>query len=726
MTIEQLRNGYQRALFGWYPTDPDSQILVITGDAYFEDSVFFDDNTALYLKLTDGKEPDLLRSRKEKFDCIFLVYVVERVSDPIRFLIQMRQMLSSDGVLVAACENRLGVKYFCGERDPFTNEIFAGINNYKDTEEKKGRSFSKSELSRLFTDAGFQQQKYYSVFPGLKYPELILSEEYCSNENLASRYTPLYHSPETVLVREEELSKAFIENGTIHFFADAFLVECPFGREPLPINQVTVSADRGIGHATVTTIYKDHVEKRPLFKNGIGIQAIDENHERLKRRGLPVVDGYREGSTYYMPFITGITGDVFLRSLLIRDQDRFIREMDRFYELILSSSDIVGETEIGKIFSVGYPDLVPLNTVYSNEKTIIIDQEYRMDNCPVGFVVYRFVNIVYAEDDKLDHILPKEFFYKRYHLHGNINAFMRMDADFNNTIKNRHSLGSFLDNHLRYDQIMIQNRENLDNKILYRKYVDECFLGVEDKKIYVCGSDEIAAQFVEKYKNDLNIWKVIDDDRSMWGKTIGGYPVSPINAMVGDQEAYKVIICSENYKTLLKQMLRMQVWYIGIYDPERKYELQRVLHKDGKDRRYHLGYCAGVYDLFHIGHIHFFKKAKEYCDYLLVGVVSDEAVRAKKHCEPNIPFEERIGIVRSCRYVDEAVKIPPEASAVWDAYAQYHFDVQFSGSDYEHDEGWLAAQQFLREHGSELIFLPCTESTGSATSKSFIDKGLLE
>lgn len=726
MTIEQLREGYQRALFGWYPIDPDSKTLVITGDACFNDLAFFDDNTVLHMTSADVIEPNFLRRNKGAFEYIFLVYVVETVSDPIRFLKQMRQILSSKGVLIVACENRLGVKYFCGERDPFSDESFAGINNYKDTGEKRGRSYSKSELSLLFADSGFQQQKYYSVFPGLAYPELILAEDYCSNENLASRYTPLYHSPETVLVREEELSKAFIENGTIHFFADAFLVECPLGKEPLPINQVTISANRGIGHATITTIYNNHVVKRPLFKNGISIKEIDKNHERLKKRGLPIVDGYIEGSSYIMPLILGTTGDVFLRRLLIRDQDRFIKEMDRFFELILSSSDIIGETEIGKIFSVGYPDLVPLNTIYSQEQYIIIDQEYRMDNCPVDFVVYRFVNIVYANDEKLDLILPKEFFYKRYHLYGKINALMKMDADFNNTIKNRNSLRSFRDEHLRYDQIMIQNRENLNKNIIYQRYVDECFLGVEDKKIYVCGSDEIAAQFVEKYNNDLNICKVIDDDRSMWGETIGGYPVSPINAMVGDQEAYKVIICSENYKTLLKQMLRMQVWHIGIYDPEREYKVQRVIHKEGKDRRYHLGYCAGVYDLFHIGHINIFKKAKEYCEYLLVGVVSDEAVRENKHCEPYIPFEERIEMVRSCKYVDEAVKIPLEASTVWDAYAQYHFDVQFSGSDYEHDEGWLAAQQFLRDHGSELIFFPYTESTSSTKIKKLIDKGLLE
>lgn len=120
-----------------------------------------------------------------------------------------------------------------------------------------------------------------------------------------------------------------------------------------------------------------------------------------------------------------------------------------------------------------------------------------------------------------------------------------------------------------------------------------------------------------------------------------------------------------------------------------------------------------------------FRRAKEECDYLIVGVVTDEGVMKAKRTMPFIPFDERIEIVRSCRYVDEAVEIPPEYSNTDEAYRRYQFDVQFSGSDYEHDEGWLAKRDYLRKQGANLVFFPYTESTSSSYIKELINKKLL-
>ena len=61
---------------------------------------------------------------------------------------------------------------------------------------------------------------------------------------------------------------------------------------------------------------------------------------------------------------------------------------------------------------------------------------------------------------------------------------------------------------------------------------------------------------------------------------------------------------------------------------------------------YHIGYTTGVFDLFHIGHLNILKRAKDYCDYLIVGVSTDELVENEKHKQPVIPYNERIEIVR--------------------------------------------------------------------------------
>ena len=110
------------------------------------------------------------------------------------------------------------------------------------------------------------------------------------------------------------------------------------------------------------------------------------------------------------------------------------------------------------------------------------------------------------------------------------------------------------------------------------------------------------------------------------------------------------------------------------------------------------------------------------CNYLIVGVVSDEGVRLNKQAEPFVPFEERIEMVRSCRYVDEAVKLPLDFAGTRDMFKVYHFDVQFSGSDYENNPYWLEEKKFLEENGATMVFFPYTKSTSSTKLKKAIEQ----
>ena len=147
--------------------------------------------------------------------------------------------------------------------------------------------------------------------------------------------------------------------------------------------------------------------------------------------------------------------------------------------------------------------------------------------------------------------------------------------------------------------------------------------------------------------------------------------------------------------------------------------------KNVERKKYHTGYIAGVFDLFHVGHLNMFRRAKEQCEYLIVGVVSDEGVRKFKQTEPFVSFEERIELVRACRYVDEAVEIPLNFGGTRDAWRLHHFDCQFSGSDYANNPEWIAEKEFLEEHGAEMVFFPYTEKTNSTRIKALIEKRLL-
>ena len=123
-----------------------------------------------------------------------------------------------------------------------------------------------------------------------------------------------------------------------------------------------------------------------------------------------------------------------------------------------------------------------------------------------------------------------------------------------------------------------------------------------------------------------------------------------------------------------------------------------------------IGYTSGVYDLFHIGHLNLLKNAKGLCDKLIVGVSVDELV-AYKHKKAVIPFEERIEIVRSVKYVDAA--IPQNDLDKFKMWEKLHFDVLFVGDDWFKNERWNEMQKKFEEVGVRVVYFPDTQGTSS-------------
>ncbi len=141
--------------------------------------------------------------------------------------------------------------------------------------------------------------------------------------------------------------------------------------------------------------------------------------------------------------------------------------------------------------------------------------------------------------------------------------------------------------------------------------------------------------------------------------------------------------------------------------------------------KYSKGFTAGVFDLFHIGHLNLLRRCKEQCNYLIVGVMTDEFVEHQKGRKPFVPLEERMEIVKAIEYVDEVVAVDFHNTVKPDAWTLYHFDVCFSGDDHASDSGTLWEQEKLRELGAEMIFFPYTQQTCSTKIKALIEKRLV-
>lgn len=140
-------------------------------------------------------------------------------------------------------------------------------------------------------------------------------------------------------------------------------------------------------------------------------------------------------------------------------------------------------------------------------------------------------------------------------------------------------------------------------------------------------------------------------------------------------------------------------------------------------KKYKIGYTTGVYDMFHIGHLNIIRRAKELCDFLIVGVSTDELVEHEKHKTPVIPYAERAEIVSAIRYVDKVV--PQYDKNKFEAWEKYHFDVMFVGTDWKGTPQWKEFEKQFEPLRVEIVYLPHTDGISSTELTSVI-KNILD
>lgn len=124
-----------------------------------------------------------------------------------------------------------------------------------------------------------------------------------------------------------------------------------------------------------------------------------------------------------------------------------------------------------------------------------------------------------------------------------------------------------------------------------------------------------------------------------------------------------------------------------------------------------IGYTTGVYDMFHVGHLNILKGARAQCDYLIVGVSTDELVLKEKNKKPIIPFADRCAIVSAIKCVDEVV--PQENKDKLAAWHKYHFNKMFVGSDWMGTDTWKRFEEQFAPLGVDIIYLQHTDGISS-------------
>ena len=137
-----------------------------------------------------------------------------------------------------------------------------------------------------------------------------------------------------------------------------------------------------------------------------------------------------------------------------------------------------------------------------------------------------------------------------------------------------------------------------------------------------------------------------------------------------------------------------------------------------------VGYTTGVFDMFHIGHLNILKRAKEQCDYLIVGVSKDELVLKEKQKIPIISFKDRCAIVEAIKYVDAVV--PQVNKKKFEAWEKYRFNKMFVGSDWKGTPQWDEYEKQFCTIGVEIVYLQHTDGISSTILREKIQGDLNE
>lgn len=746
-STEKIINEIRTGLWRWYDFIPESSVLYIADEAEIDFASFKIDGIKLSFATVDMIfQKKWYESHQKTFDYIISVEILEKQSSPVEILKKWQNLLKPTGCLLLGMNNRLGIRYFCGDRDPYTERNFDSIENYRQAYVRKedifvGRMYAKNEIKNLLKKADWKNFKFFSVLTDLKNPSLILSENYIPNEDFSPRVFPTYNHPDTVFLVEENLYNSLFENDMFHNMANAYLVECPLTDNFSDVLQVTSSIDRGREDALFTIIHNNNkVEKRAVYPEGQErLIKLAENISEMQANGIKVIQGEIKDNCYVMPYINAEVGQLHLKKLLREDKQKFLEEMDHFRDIILNSSEVVrNDPEDGAILRKGFFEMIPLNSFYVDGDFVFYDQEFCIENCPANFIIARTIASFYYNNTKADVVninFSEDELYERYGLLQDKLKWKKRELDFLEVLRNEKELKKYHSKIRRNNFTVSANRQRLNfSTDQYQRIFIDIFKNADTRKLILFGSGRYTQRFIELYAMDYNIEAIIDNNQEQWGNELAGIKIQSPDILNQFQTGeYKVIICIKKYPSVMRQLELMGISDYSIYDPNNNYPRKRKPIVDGSvstaqadsKKKYHTGYIAGVFDLYHIGHLNMFKRAKEQCDYLIVGVVTDEGVRKYKEVEPFVPFEERVEMVKSCRYVDEVVAIPPTYRDTIDAWKLHHFDVQFSGSDYINDANWLENKEFLEKHGADLVFFSYTQSTSSTKLKKLIDQKLI-
>lgn len=667
-------------------------------------------------------------AKNEQYDIIFFTPYDKRSAffqkdEYICLWNELKTHLNAYGRMYSAVPNRIGVKYLCGEPDEINGYPFVGITESGSTHYR----FDCKELIDTIKSVGFESIKLYYPYPDLLTPQLIYTDEYQPSSEICERLKIYANQPLNRFLSEKKLTDILARNNVLDAFSNYIIAECSNNTLSNSV-YVAVSSERSHDRAFATVIYSDNIVKKiPVYPEGAkGLEKLCRNYCEQCKHGIPSLEIKLESGAALMKKVDAPSLSEHLREAASNgNRNEILRCTDMLYKYICSSSDISFNDEGCIILKKAFIEMIPVNCFYTENDLLFYDQEYTMDNCPAGYVMFRAINDIYKFIPQVERIVTIVEMKQRYDLDVKWNDFLKMESDFCQKLVNADTYTYRNEWLSENDDILQRNRKALKMATNKSIRIFDPLYELNEKKIILFGSGKYADYYCEKFGTKYSPLFYIDNNPEKWNTEKKGIPIkSPdaLNSLI--QGTFRVIITVADYKPIESQLQEAGISDYRIFNRKVADLLNLSIEDTVSEDKYNIGYVTGAFDLFHIGHLNVLKNSKSRCHYLIVGVLTDEIIINEKHKTPFIPFEERIEIVKQCKYVDRVIAIDKHNTNKLDAWKELKYGCLFSGSDHANDKGWLTLQSQLRSLGSELEFFPYTQSTNSTILQNIIHNEL--
>lgn len=437
----------RQALFGWYDMPRDADVLEIgcgfgalTGVlaeraahvAALDESLF---RARACAKRWSAKENiDVYAGRlrdipfPQRFDVLVLVDVLPRIADGEKslapyaaYLKSLLDYLKPQGRLLLAMDNRLGLKFACGARDPYSDELFGQLSGTVGA----GRLFTKSELLEILSAAGFTHWKFYYPLPDYRLPQFVFTDAALPEPWFSEALLPYDPTPDTRVLPEGTLYADIVQNNLFPAMANSFLIECGMTEDFCPTELASIACDRAPEFNIATCREGGQFLKKPVMASAMrGIHEIAKNLETLRDRGLDVIPCELRDGKLLMPRQDAPTMASWLQTATAKDRDTILAAMERLWAAILQSSPPVPDTmncmkkldskaDWGVILEHAYLNMTPDNIFYQNGKLTFFNQGLSRKNCPAK---YQMFLAVYDNADALSRLGLLDELKERYNL----------------------------------------------------------------------------------------------------------------------------------------------------------------------------------------------------------------------------------------------------------------------------------------------------------------------